>query len=225
MYKVYCWTNKINGKRYVGMTGRTIKKRAGSHMYHYHGSIRFWNAIQKYGEENFVYTILASGLTKEEAADKERYYIRKYKTQDRRYGYNIFAGGYHDYDADTAVDRATRIANTLHEQRSSPEYRAIMSERMQRVWDDPARREAMIQSRRKKSPYGRHKEVALYCCETDEVYLTLSDAARALSLCRATIQYSLERWGDCTTVGEKKGTLYHIAKIPRKTALKFTQNQ
>ena len=34
-YKVYCWINKVNGKRYVGMTCQTMNKRAGSHMHGY----------------------------------------------------------------------------------------------------------------------------------------------------------------------------------------------
>ena len=50
------------------------------------------NAYNKYGEENFVFSIICECL-KEELDEKERYYISLYKATDKRYGYNFEAGG------------------------------------------------------------------------------------------------------------------------------------
>ena len=53
----------------------------------------FFNAIQKYGWDNFEHIILEEGLTEEEAVEKEKYYIALWHTNDDNYGYNLTAGG------------------------------------------------------------------------------------------------------------------------------------
>lgn len=91
-YCVYCHTNKINGKRYIGQTclqpENRWRKGEG-----YKGCIRFYNAIQLYGWDNFTHEILATGLSKEEADTMEIQLIAEYKTQNSLFGYNIAAGG------------------------------------------------------------------------------------------------------------------------------------
>ena len=94
-YIIYCHTNKINGKKYIGQTKNSPQKRWGHNGYEY---IRkqpgiFKNAILKYGWDNFDHEILFTGLTKEEANQKEIELIAKFKTNDRNYGYNLTAGG------------------------------------------------------------------------------------------------------------------------------------
>lgn len=93
-YKVYVYTNKINGKKYVGQTCRTLKIRAGSKKGQgYKHCIRFYNAIQKYGIENFEAKILYDNLSLEEANKFEIKTISELKTTDSKYGYNICTGG------------------------------------------------------------------------------------------------------------------------------------
>lgn len=92
-YKVYVYTNKTNGKKYVGQTMRTLKERSGKGGCEYKNCKRFWNAINKYGWDNFYPEIIADNLTQEEADKVEIESIKKYKTCDDRYGYNIRHGG------------------------------------------------------------------------------------------------------------------------------------
>lgn len=93
-YSVYVHENKINGKKYVGLTKQNPKNRWGTNGINYKKSCpHFWNAIQKYGWDNFTHEVVASGLTKEEAAQMQIDLISKYKTQDKQYGYNVLAGG------------------------------------------------------------------------------------------------------------------------------------
>lgn len=93
-YTVYCHKTP-DGKRYIGMTKSRISKRfSGGHNYH---TTVFRNAIEKYGWKNIDHIVLESGLTKEEASEKEKYYIDYYNTLDERYGYNISNGGIHGY--------------------------------------------------------------------------------------------------------------------------------
>ena len=90
-YKVYMHTNKINGKKYIGITGRSVEERwLGGNGYKT-GSFR--NAINKYGWGNFDHEVLCEGLTEGEANEKEIFYIKQYKTRDRKHGYNIHIGG------------------------------------------------------------------------------------------------------------------------------------
>lgn len=91
-YFVYCHTNLVNGKRYVGLTRNEPQKRWG-HGNNYSHCTYFGNAIQKYGWDNFKHEILAQGLTADEACDLERYYIDLWNLTDHRYGYNLHGGG------------------------------------------------------------------------------------------------------------------------------------
>ncbi len=83
-------------KHYIGITGMTVQKRWGKNGHGYKNSSYFYRAIQKYGWDNIEHEILEDGLTLEEASNKEKYYIKKYKTDFNKYGYNIRTGGYFD---------------------------------------------------------------------------------------------------------------------------------
>ena len=93
MYVIYCYTNKINGKKYIGQTCQTLEERAGRDGYFYvlKDGV-FGKAIQKYGWENFVPEILESGLTQQEANEREIYWIAELNTL-APFGYNLSKGG------------------------------------------------------------------------------------------------------------------------------------
>lgn len=94
MYTVYEHKNKINGKRYIGITKQKASDRWGNLGRNYKNSCpRFWSAIQCYGWDNFEHNILYTNLSKDDACALEIELIGKYKTQDRDYGYNILEGG------------------------------------------------------------------------------------------------------------------------------------
>lgn len=92
MYTIYCHTNKSNGKKYVGVTSQPIKKRWNNGEGYQH-STYFYNAIKKYGWDNFEHEILCENLPKETAEKLEKDYIALFKTTDSKYGYNIESGG------------------------------------------------------------------------------------------------------------------------------------
>lgn len=92
-YCVYIHTNKINGKKYVGVTGRIPEKRWNDGR-GYKTCTFFYHAIQKYGWDSFEHEIIASNLTKEEAGNFEKLLIKKLNTTDSNYGYNLTHGGY-----------------------------------------------------------------------------------------------------------------------------------
>lgn len=92
LYCVYMHTNKINGKKYVGITSIKPEKRWNSG-FGYVKNEHFYSAIKKYGWENFEHKVLCGDLSLQDACDIERYLIKYYNLQDYNFGYNIMAGG------------------------------------------------------------------------------------------------------------------------------------
>lgn len=95
-YIVYLYTCKINHKQYVGQTCNKygMKGRAKNGSGYRSGA--FYNAIKKYGWNNFDGIVLKDNLTKEEANYWETYYIKKYRTcidYEDCNGYNMTEGG------------------------------------------------------------------------------------------------------------------------------------
>lgn len=100
-YCVYIHINKINYKKYVGITKTSLTKRWGKDgaqylVKHKNGSYKqphFAHAIKKYGWANFKHDIFASNLSKKEACELEIFLIGILRTCDSKYGYNIQHGG------------------------------------------------------------------------------------------------------------------------------------
>lgn len=89
---IYCITNLINGKQYIGQSIH-IHTRINQHFNGRgisHGSA-IDSAILKYGGTNFEYAILEE-CSPTELNDKEIYYINYYNTMAPN-GYNIATGG------------------------------------------------------------------------------------------------------------------------------------
>lgn len=111
MWCVYCHTNLINGKKYIGQTSQKPEQRWASGR-GYKGSPHFWNAIQKYGWDNFSHEILYDNLTLDEANQLEVQLIAEYNTLDENYGYNVETGGKNGSHPITQETKE-KISNTL----------------------------------------------------------------------------------------------------------------
>ena len=90
-YSLYMHINKINGCRYIGIS--TDPKRRWHGGCGYRGQKRFNDAIKKYGFNGFYHVIVATNLSKKNAELMEQEYIRLYRANDPKYGYNIENGG------------------------------------------------------------------------------------------------------------------------------------
>jgi len=92
-YKVYMHKNIVNNKVYIGITSIDPKRRwEGGSGYKYNPY--FYNAIKKYGWDNFEHIILDDNLSKDEAEKLEIELISHYKSSVRKFGYNIALGGF-----------------------------------------------------------------------------------------------------------------------------------
>ena len=83
---IYKTTNLINNKIYIGQDKNNDPNYLGS------GDL-IKRAIKKYGRENFLKEILCICNTIDELNDKERFYINKYSSINKKIGYNIAVGG------------------------------------------------------------------------------------------------------------------------------------
>jgi group I intron endonuclease len=76
---LYEYTNKINGKGYVGVTKRHHEERWYEHLYTLrngcHENIRLQNAYNKYGEQAFEFKIRETFNTLEEMNNREDFVL------------------------------------------------------------------------------------------------------------------------------------------------------
>jgi group I intron endonuclease len=94
---IYLIRNLVNNKVCVGQTDRTLSKRKLEY-YNKYTKNDFYNphllnAFNKYGWNNFTFTEIDIALNVDELNEKEIFYIKKYKSNDRNFGYNIESGG------------------------------------------------------------------------------------------------------------------------------------
>jgi hypothetical protein len=91
---IYLIHNKTNNKNYIGQTTRGFNNR----YYEYKRGDNSCNpyllkAIDKYGFENFEFSIIDTAQTIDELNYKEVRHISEYNTTNRMLGYNIESGG------------------------------------------------------------------------------------------------------------------------------------
>jgi group I intron endonuclease len=92
---IYCIRNKVSGKCYIGETMKeNVEKRWKQHISligRGKGCPALRDAIQKYGIDQFEFTVLVT-CDNESRFELERSYIAKYNSQVPN-GYNILPGG------------------------------------------------------------------------------------------------------------------------------------
>lgn len=92
-WKVYVHANKVNGKRYVGITSRENVNHRWRNGRGYNENPHFRDAIKKYGWDCFDHEVIYTDLTEHEAKEIEKRLIAEWCTQDRMFGYNMTSGG------------------------------------------------------------------------------------------------------------------------------------
>ena len=93
MYSIYKISNNVNDKVYIGVTTRTIEERFNEHKSRIEerNSLHLYQAMQKYGRENFKIEKIDTANSLEEMYEKEKYYIKLYDSYNN--GYNMTLGG------------------------------------------------------------------------------------------------------------------------------------
>lgn len=123
-YKVYCHTFP-NGKRYVGITRQKLNRRWRDGR-GYEQNIRMTNAIRKYGWGNIAHTVIADGLTEEEAATMEVELIKAWDLMNPDKGYNYAEGGTHPHHSEATKKK---IGELSRGRKHSEEFKHWISEK------------------------------------------------------------------------------------------------
>ena len=201
-----------NGKMYVGIT----KCKNPNDRWHdgngYKGQPHFYNAIQKYGWDNFQHKIIASGLTCEEAGKMEQHIIALYDLCNPENGYNHTSGGETSVCGSVANEEARlnyrnamlqKIANNdghgltygkpcseLHRQRISENHKnnadKYRKHMIGKKWTQEQIEQRMETKRKKYN--GKYQGVPsplakpIRCIETDEKYESIGDMSRSIGL-------------------------------------------
>lgn len=196
MYYVYLHNNKINNKKYIGITKQQPESRWGINGEGYKSSPHFYAAIQKYGWDNFEHIVLYQGLTKEEACQKEIELIEEYQTQNREYGYNIMSGG---SAPNMPEEIRLKLSNSLKGNQngkghpcSDEKKKKIRDAQKGRKLSEEHKQKLSEAAQKRHTPCSDEKRIALsqvyphkrkvYCFETDTVYESVQECARQLNL-------------------------------------------
>lgn len=129
---IYAHINKQNNKVYIGQTIQNINTRFGNdgNNYNYNRNNLFYNAIQKYGWNNFEHKIIY--IIESESKDDlllalnslEEQEILKYNSCNRECGYNVESGGKNTSKSDTTKQK---ISNSLKGKKHSEETKQKIS--------------------------------------------------------------------------------------------------
>ncbi len=92
---IYLVTNILNNKKYVGQTLTTFEYRKRRHLknaFIFNYPMKFYQALRKYGEHNFIWSILEKDIDENLLDDREIFWIKHFDSFNN--GYNMTIGGY-----------------------------------------------------------------------------------------------------------------------------------
>lgn len=128
--KIYCITNTITGKQYIGQTRKSVESRWKQHI-KVHTKINnyLYFAMRKYGIEAFTITELVSGVENvEELNNLERKFISDYNTFGL--GYNLTSGGEGGFiRAPSTIAKISGPNSYMYGKTHTPEVRKVISEK------------------------------------------------------------------------------------------------
>ena len=198
---IYCIENLSTHKKYVGQA-ISIYKRFGDHISdlnnHTHFNSYLQHAWNKYGENDFTYSVLEY-CPIEQLDERERYYIAKLDLLNRDLGYNRRTGGQNG-GSKMSVEAKEQLSESIKASYTD-ELRQKRSEQLKAKWADPEQRKNMIGKHHpmyghrhtdevkkrlsechKGQAWNRKYKDKVLCVETGEIYENASEAGRALSI-------------------------------------------
>ena len=144
IFYIYMYENKINGKVYIGQTKDSLAKRYGRDRYKC--STKFYNALQKYGLDNFEQYIFKIVETQEEADQEEIYWIAEMRIQlGKENVYNIREGGARGKFSEDALKKMSLAQKgRKHSKEQNEQHSITMTGRKQSEETKKKKSESMI---------------------------------------------------------------------------------
>ena len=177
---IYCYTNKVNGKKYIGQTINP-QLRYNAHKSSYQNpkdkeyDSLLHRAFRKYGFENFQYEILVKDIDSIDVLNElEIYYIKKFNCKTPN-GYNETNGGDGGGDAQALIKWCQEHPEMVKRNRDNARIKAHQWQK-----DNKEIFSNIIRENQKKASEARKKKVK--CIEKNIIFESASEAARQLNL-------------------------------------------
>lgn len=179
---VYLATNKVNGKRYVGVTRKSVRGRFTAHVYHARKKPRtyFHHAIAKYGPEAFTVEAVASCLHPETVSEVERTVIQQLKPE-----YNQTNGGEFTVGKRVPREVVEKIRAGNVGKKRTPEQNAANSAQAKARWEsNPKYREIAVAALTKgRANCDESKRIAAAAASARSRVWTLDSRAKLSASC------------------------------------------
>lgn len=162
---IYKFTNKIDGKDYIGQTTQSLEARVSQHFSDAKSGRRDYvidRAIRKYGRENFIIEKWDDALSIDELNKMEIFWIKELNTLAPN-GYNLLEGGKN-------AKHTEETKKKLSESRKGKKFGPHSEE-----------------TKKKLSESHSNNKVKIICVETGIIYPSVKEAARTLKLNKSHI--------------------------------------
>lgn len=205
-FTVYMHVNKVNGKKYIGLTRQDVRRRWRPDGSGYMNNPYFWHAIQKYGWDNFEHIIVKTGLSQDEACQMEKDLIALHKSNDLIHGYNIADGGQFNIMPEATRQRLSEVRKGTNLGKDNPNYgnhklagvnnpnygKHHSAETRKRISENRKGKGLHVFSEEHKQRIKAHHrggadKKKVVCVETGEVYESINCAARAVNASKKLI--------------------------------------
>ncbi len=180
IYEIY---NETNGKRYIGQT-KDAKQRKRQHFYELRHNIHKSKVLQEdYNKGHSLAFRIIRECSLDCINDLEKEYIKKYRTTEKEFGYNLELGG-----------TKGRTLNEETKRKIAESHKGNKYMVGKKLTDEWKKHLSEAQPHRKR----------ILCIETGVVYESFADAARKTGLIRTKIV-------SCCTGKRNKTGGYHFA--------------
>lgn len=134
---IYCIENIITHKKYIGQAknikARWSKHKSGLNKNKHHNDYlqKAWN---KYGLDCFEFIVLEY-CSADILDEREKYYIKKYDTTNRQFGYNMQTGG--QSSKELTEDTKEKVKNAVKKSYLVPGRKEIQRKNALKQWANP----------------------------------------------------------------------------------------
>ena len=167
---IYCIENTITNQKYIGQS-INIKYRWRKHRSalntNKHDNAYLQNSWNKYGQDNFKFYVLEM-CDIDQLNEREIYYIEKFNTLDRNYGYNLKTGG-QNCSSYCTEEVKQRMSDSIKQSYENSDLRQRRSEITKQYWEDPNNKARILNENN--PMYGKH--------HTDESKKKMSDTKKS----------------------------------------------